>query len=167
MRTPKEAAKSKSKPRPVPTGPEYLLVDGYNIIFAWDDLKKSAAKSLDLARSQLINRLSSFQGCRGCELIIVFDAYRVKEPEHIDKAGSVSVVYTKEAETADTYIERTAHQLAKEHRVTVATSDGLEQVIIMGGGARRMSASDLKYEVEASERAVREYIDKLNSKRMK
>ena len=167
MRTPKEAAKSKSKTRPVPTGPEYLLVDGYNIIFAWDELKKSAAKSLDLARSQLINRLSSFQGCRGCELIIVFDAYRVKEPEHIDKAGSVSVVYTKEAETADTYIERTAHQLAKEHRVTVATSDGLEQVIIMGGGARRMSASDLKHEVEASERAVREYIDKLNSKRMK
>ena len=167
MRTPKEAVKSKSKPRPVPTGPEYLLVDGYNIIFAWDELKKSAAKSLDLARSQLINRLSSFQGCRGCELIIVFDAYRVKEPEHIDTAGSVSVVYTKEAETADTYIERTAHQLAKEHRVTVATSDGLEQVIIMGGGARRMSASDLKHEVEASERAVREYIDKLNSKRMK
>ncbi|MCR5019591.1 TetM/TetW/TetO/TetS family tetracycline resistance ribosomal protection protein [Ruminococcus sp.] len=167
MRTPKEVTKTKAKPRPVPTGPEYLLVDGYNIIFAWDDLKKQAAESLDLARSTLINRLSSFQGCRGCEMIIVFDAYRVKEPEHIDKAGSVSVVYTKEAETADTYIERTAHQLAKDHRVTVATSDGLEQVIIMGSGARRMSASDLKHEVESSERAVREYIEKLNSKRLK
>lgn len=167
MRTPKEAEKSRAKPRPVPTGPEYLLVDGYNIIFAWDDLKKLADKSLDLARSQLVNRLSSFQGYRGCELIIVFDAYRVKEPEHIDTAGSVSVVYTKEAETADTYIERTAHKLAKEHRVTVATSDGLEQVIIMGSGARRMSASDLRYEVEASERAVREYIEKLNSKKLR
>ena len=167
MRTPKEAAHSKAKPRPVPTGPEYLLVDGYNIIFAWDDLKRQAAQSLDLARSTLVNRLSSFQGCRGCELIIVFDAYRVKEPEHIDKAGSISVVYTKEAETADTYIERTAHQLAKEHRVTVATSDGLEQVIIMGAGARRMSASDLEHEVKASERAVREYIEKLNTKKLK
>ena len=167
MRTPKEVSHTKQKPRPVPTGPEYLLVDGYNIIFAWDDLKKLAAESLDLARSTLINRLCSFQGCRGCELIIVFDAYRVKEPEHIDKAGSVSVVYTKEAETADTYIERTAHQLAKEHRVTVATSDGLEQVIIMGSGARRMSASDLEHEVRASERAVREYIEKLNSKKLK
>ena len=142
-------------------------MDGYNIIFAWDDLKKAAGQSLDLARSILINRLGSFQGCRGCELILVFDAYRVKEPEHIDKAGSISVVYTKEAETADTYIERTAHQLSKDHRVTVATSDGLEQVIIMGSGARRMSASDLKHEVEASERAVREYIEKLNSRRMK
>ncbi|EXM38363.1 translation elongation factor G [Ruminococcus albus SY3] len=167
MRTPKEAVKTKAKPRPVPTGPEYLLVDGYNIIFAWDELKKLAAENLDLARSTLINRLSSFQGCRGCELIIVFDAYRVKEPEHIDKAGSVSVVYTKEAETADTYIERTAHQLAKEHRVTVATSDGLEQVIIMGSGARRMSASDLKHDVEASEKAVREYIEKLNRRKLK
>lgn len=167
MRTPKEVVKTKSKPRPVPAGPEFLLVDGYNIIFAWDDLKKLAAENLDLARSTLINRLSSFQGCRGCELIIVFDAYRVKEPEHIDKAGSVSVVYTKEAETADTYIERTAHQLAKEHRVTVATSDGLEQVIIMGSGARRMSASDLKYDVEASERAVRDYIEKLNRRKLK
>ncbi|WP_024858492.1 translation factor GTPase family protein [Ruminococcus albus] len=167
MRTPKEAVKTKAKPRPVPTGPEYLLVDGYNIIFAWDELKKLAAENLDLARSTLINRLSSFQGCRGCELIIVFDAYRVKEPEHIDKSGSVSVVYTKEAETADTYIERTAHQLAKEHRVTVATSDGLEQVIIMGSGARRMSASDLKHDVEASEKAVREYIEKLNRRKLK
>ncbi|MBP3799309.1 MAG: TetM/TetW/TetO/TetS family tetracycline resistance ribosomal protection protein [Ruminococcus sp.] len=167
MRTPKEVTTQKAKPRPVPTGPEYLLVDGYNIIFAWDDLTKAAEQSLDLARSILINRLGSFQGCRGCELILVFDAYRVKEPEHIDKAGSISVVYTKEAETADTYIERTAHQLSKDHRVTVATSDGLEQVIIMGSGARRMSASDLKHEVEASERAVREYIEKLNSRRMK
>ncbi|MCR5542479.1 MAG: TetM/TetW/TetO/TetS family tetracycline resistance ribosomal protection protein [Ruminococcus sp.] len=167
LHTPKEVRQTKAKPRPVPTGPEYLLVDGYNIIFAWDDLKKLAAENLDLARSTLINRLSSFQGCRGCELIIVFDAYRVKEPEHIDKAGSVSVVYTKEAETADTYIERTAHQLAKEHRVTVATSDGLEQVIIMGSGARRMSASDLKHEVEASERAVRDYIEKLNRRKLK
>ena len=167
MRTPRELPKDRSKPRPVPTGPEYLLVDGYNIIFAWDDLKKTAQQSLDLARSQLINRLGSFQGCRGCELILVFDAYRVKEPEHIDRAGSISVVYTKEAETADTYIERTAHKLSKEHRVTVATSDGMEQVIIMGSGAKRMSASDLKHEVEASERAVREYIEKLGSRRLR
>lgn len=167
LRTPKEEIKTKTKPRPVPTGPEYLLVDGYNIIFAWKDLKKAAEKSLDLARSLLINRLSSFQGYRGCELTIVFDAYRVKEPEHIDRAGSVSVVYTKEAETADTYIERTAHKLAKDYRVTVATSDGTEQIIILGSGAKRMSAAELEREVEESEKAVREYIRRLNSKRLK
>ena len=166
MRTPKEPSKNKSKPRPVPKGPEYLLVDGYNIIFAWDDLKKLADKSLDLARSELINRLSNYQGFRDCELILVFDAYKIPEPQHSEKNGSISVVYTREAETADTYIERTAHQLVKDHRVRVATSDGMEQVIILGSGALRVSAQEFRREVESAERAIREYIERLNSGRL-
>ncbi|MBR1738746.1 MAG: TetM/TetW/TetO/TetS family tetracycline resistance ribosomal protection protein [Ruminococcus sp.] len=158
LKTPKDRDLSKMKPVKVKTGPEYLLVDGYNIIFAWEELRKSAEKSLDLARSQLINRLCNFQGFRQCELILVFDAYRVKEPEHINKYQNISVVYTREAETADTYIERTAHKLSKEHRVRVATSDGTEQMIIFGTGAVRVTAKELKYEVEAAEDAIREYI---------
>ncbi len=166
MRTPKEPPKTSGKPRPVKKGPEFLLVDGYNIIFAWEELKKTAEKSLDLARSQLINRLCSYQGFKQCELILVFDAYRIKEPERVTKYQNISVVYTKEAETADTYIERTAHKLSKDHKVRVATSDGLEQVIIMGGGALRVSAKELHLEVEAAEKAIRECIEELNSKRM-
>lgn len=165
MRTPKEVSPSKHKAAPVKKGPEYLLVDGYNIIFAWEELKKSAEKSLDLARSQLIDRMCSYQGFRQCRLILVFDAYRIKEPERTVSYQNIDVVYTKEAETADTYIERTAHTLSKENRVRVATSDGLEQVIIMGSGALRVSAKEFHEEVMAAERAIREYITELNSKR--
>ena len=167
MRTPKEIASKTSKPHPVPTGPEYMLVDGYNVIFSWDELRKSAEKDLSLARSQLINRLCGYRGYRGCELILVFDAYRVKEPEHIDQTGGISVVYTKEAETADTYIERTAHILSKEHHVRVATSDGPEQIIIMGTGAMRVSADEFRHEVETAESAVRDYISRLDTKRFR
>ena len=134
-------------------------MDGYNIIFAWDELKALAKKSLDLARAELINRMANFRGFMQCELIVVFDAYRVKgEHREIEEHSGISVVYTKEAETADTYIERTAHQLSKEHRVKVATSDGLEQVIILGSGALRVSAKEFHAEVEAAEKAVREMI---------
>ncbi|MBR4553961.1 MAG: TetM/TetW/TetO/TetS family tetracycline resistance ribosomal protection protein [Ruminococcus sp.] len=162
MHTPKEPPQSKGKPRPVPKGPLYILVDGYNIIFAWPELKKLAAKSLDLARSELINRLASYRGFMQCELILVFDAYRVKgQHREIEEHSGISVIYTKEAETADTYIERTTRVLSKEHRVRVATSDGLEQVIIMGGGAMRVSAKEFLLEVEAAEKAVREIIDSL------
>ena len=162
LRTPKEPPRDRTKPRPVPKGPLYILVDGYNIIFAWPELKKLAAKSLDLARSELTNRLASYRGFMQCELILVFDAYRVKgQHREIEQHSGISVVYTKEAETADTYIERTAHQLSKEYRVRVATSDGLEQVIIMGGGAMRVSASEFLLEVEAAEKAVREIIDRM------
>ncbi len=160
MRTPKEPRTDRSRPRPVPKGPLYILVDGYNIIFAWPELRKLAARSLDLARSTLINRLANYRGFMECELILVFDAYRVKgNVREIEEHSGISVVYTKEAETADTYIERTAHQLSREYRVRVATSDGLEQVIIMGGGAMRVSASEFLREIEAAEKAVREYLE--------
>ena len=163
MRTPKEPPSERSKPRPVPKGPLYILVDGYNIIFAWPELKKLASKSLDLARSELVNRLASYRGFMQCELILVFDAYRVKgQHREVEEHSGITVIYTKEAETADAYIERTTRVLSKEHRVRVATSDGLEQVIIMGGGAMRVSALEFLREVEAAERAVRELIDSLD-----
>lgn len=160
MRTPKKSeSTSSSKPRQIYSGKEYLLVDGYNIIFSWEELKKAAAESLDLARSLLINRLCNYQGYKQCELILVFDAYKVKEQERvIENYHNISIVYTKEAETADTYIERTAHSLSREHKVRVATSDGMEQVIIMGGGAFRMSSQELHDDVERVEREIREFI---------
>lgn len=162
MHTPKSPVTDKSKPRPLPKGPLYILVDGYNIIFAWPELKRLAAKSLDLARSELINRLANYRGFMQCELILVFDAYRVKgQHREIEEHSGITVIYTKEAETADTYIERTTRQLSKEHRVRVATSDGLEQVIILGGGAMRISAKEFLLEVEAAEKAVREIIGRL------
>lgn len=149
----------KTKAKPVPKGPEYLLVDGYNIIFAWDELKKIAADNLDAARSQLINILCNYQGFRQCELILVFDAYKVKNNKgEIEKVHNISVVYTKEAETADSYIERVTHELSKNHRVRVATSDNLEQMIILGNGAYRMSAKDFYLEVKEVEKAIREFI---------
>lgn len=149
----------KTKAKPVPKGPEYLLVDGYNIIFAWDELKKIAADNLDAARSQLISILCNYQGFRQCELILVFDAYKVKNNKgEIEKVHNISVVYTKEAETADSYIERVTHELSKNHRVRVATSDNLEQMIILGNGAYRMSAKDFYLEVKEVEKAIREFI---------
>ena len=142
-----------------PMGPEYVLVDGYNIIFAWDDLRKLAKENLDDARSKLIDRLRNYQGFRRCPVIVVFDAYKVKgNPGSIEKMGDFSVVYTKEAETADMYIEKAAYDLSKRHRVRVATSDGLEQIIILGGGALRMSASAFEQEVKEVEDAIRKFI---------
>lgn len=162
MRTPKKSESSvkSGKPRQVYSGKEYLLVDGYNIIFAWEELKKAAAESLDLARSILINRLCNYQGYKQCELILVFDAYKVREQERVvENYHNISIVYTKEAETADTYIEKTAHKLSREHKVRVATSDEMEQVIIMGSGAFRMSAQELHEDVERVEREIREFIE--------
>lgn len=147
------------KSSPVPTGPEYVLVDGYNIIFAWDDLKELAKESLEAARTQLIHILRNYQGFRQCKVIIVFDAYKVKgNPGSVERYGDLSVVYTKEAEIADVYIERVSNELSKKHRVRVATSDGLEQVIILGHGALRVSASTFQEEVRTVERAIREYL---------
>lgn len=147
------------KAKPQPQGPEYLLVDGYNIIFAWDELKRLAAESLDAARSQLIDRLRNFQGFRQSPVIVVFDAYKVKNnPGSVERHGDFSVVYTKEAETADMYIERVTHQLGKTHRVRVATSDGLEQIIILGHGALRISADSFHQELCQAEAAIREFL---------
>ena len=131
------------------TGPEYLLVDGYNIIFAWDELKAIAQENVAAAREALLDLLSNYKGFRQCEVILVFDAYKVKgNPGSIDKTGGVYVVYTKEAETADAYIEKTTYELGKNHRVRVATSDGLEQLIILGHGALRLSAAAFHQEME-------------------
>lgn len=154
-----------SKPRPVkplPEGPEYLLIDGYNIIFAWEDLKKLASESLEAAREHLIDRMCNFQGYCQCELILVFDAYKVKNnPGEVEKIHNISVVYTKEAETADMYIEKATKRLGKHRKVRVATSDNLEQLIILGHGALRISAESFLEEVIAAEKAIRELLENI------
>ncbi len=130
---------------------EYLLVDGYNIIFAWESLKELAQVNLDSARGRLMDILSNFQGYRKMHLILVFDAYKVKgNPGSTVRYHNIDVVYTKEAETADQYIEKVTHEIGRKHYVRVATSDGLEQLIIMGAGAIRVSARELLEEVMAA-----------------
>lgn len=138
---------------------EYLLVDGYNIIFAWEELKELAEVNIDGARGKLMDILSNYQGIRGCELIVVFDAYRVKgHVEELTDYHNIHVVYTKEAETADQYIEKFAHENGRKYRVTVATSDGLEQIIIRGQDGYLLSARELKEEIErANQQAVETY----------
>ncbi len=155
------AAPDKPKPKPVKEiGEEYLLVDGYNIIFAWEELKALAQESLDLARNRLIHMLCNYQGVVGCNLILVFDAYKVKGNEReVERVHNISVVYTKEAETADMYIEKTAHALAKRNRVRVATSDSVEQIIILAGGAYKVSAENFLREVKMTEQAIAEYLE--------
>lgn len=134
---------------------EYLLVDGYNILFAWDELKKLAERNIDAARARLTDILSNYQGFTDCRLILVFDAYRVKgNPGTVEQYHNIFVVYTKEAETADAFIERATYSLAKERRVRVATSDGPEQMIILGNGAERVPARAFKEEVLAVEKAI-------------
>lgn len=156
----KERPTVKLRPAPVFDGKEYLLVDGYNIIFAWDELKKDARESLDFARNNLIHRLCNYQGYAGVEIILVFDAYKVKKnPGSVEKHRNISVVYTKEAETADTYIERVSHELSKKHRVRVATSDGAEQMIILGGGALRIPAAAFHKEIRDAENAINDIIN--------
>lgn len=134
---------------PLPGGPEYLLVDGYNIIYAWDELKEVARTNLDAARQLLMDLLSNYQGFQKCVVILVFDAYRVpRSTGEIQRYHNIHVVYTKEAETADAYIEKATYEIGKKHRVRVATSDGAEQLIILGHGALRLSARTFKAEVE-------------------
>ena len=161
MRAEKRPPTLKTPKLPLPPkGPEYLLVDGYNIIFGWEELNRLAKENLELARSRLINILCNYQGFRRCNLILVFDAYRVKgNHREIEKEHGITVVYTKEAETADMYIEKTAHELGKGHRVRVATSDNVEQIIIMGSGAIRVSATEFLAEVNEVEKAIRKVIE--------
>ena len=141
------------------SGPEFVLVDGYNIIFAWDELRKLAEKSLDLARTRLTDILRNYQGFRRCPVILVFDAYKVKGNHgSIERFGDFSIVYTKEAETADMYIEKVTSELGKKHHVRVATSDGLEQIIILSHGALRVSASNFEKEVRLVEKAIQDYL---------
>lgn len=137
------------------TGPEYLLVDGYNIIFAWDELKEAARNDLGAARKLLMDILSNYQGFKKCSVILVFDAYKVPHnPGEVLRYHNIHVVFTREAETADAYIEKVTDEIGKEHRVVVATSDNAEQLIIMGHGALRLSAGDLYAEVERTQRQI-------------
>ena len=136
---------------------EYLLVDGCNIIFAWEDLRDLAQTDFHAAQTKLMDILSDYQGIKGCILILVFDAYRVEgHPEETFQYHNIHVVYTKEAETADQYIERTVHEIGRKHNVAVATSDGLEQIIIMGQGAARISARDFQDEIASAKKQLRE-----------
>lgn len=136
---------------------KYLLVDGYNIIFAWEDLNELSKVNLEAARGKLMDIMCNYQGYRQVNLILVFDAYKVSGNigEMFDY-HNIHVVYTKEAETADQYIEKLVRNIGQTYDVTVATSDGLEQLIVMGGGAKRLSARNLKEEVEAMEQEIRE-----------
>ena len=140
---------------------EYLLVDGYNIIFAWEDLNELSKINIESARNKLMDRLSNYQGYKKMTLILVFDAYKVKgNPGSIMKYHNIYVVYTKEAETADQYIEKTVHEIGRKYQVTVATSDALEQVIILGQGGSRLSAANLLEEVEAVEAEISKKVKK-------
>ena len=139
--------------------PEYLLVDGYNIIFAWDELNALSKESLEAARHRLMDILCNYQGFKKCVLILVFDAYRVPgSPGSIEQYHNIHVVYTREAETADMFIERVTHEIGKGRRVRVATSDGMEQVIILGHGALRVSARMFHEEVQEAEKEIRRYL---------
>ena len=145
---------------PVPAGPDYLLVDGYNVIFAWDALRRLADGSLDAARRRLMDILCNYAGYKRCVPILVFDAYKVRGgAREVEKYHNLYVVYTREAETADMYIERATHELAREHRTRVVSSDGAEQIIVMGHGALRVSARAFEEEVNAVEKEVREFLE--------
>ena len=150
-----EYYKSTSKPKKQEVREEYLLVDGYNVIFAWEDLKDLAQVSIDGARGKLLDVLCDYQGMKKCNLIVVFDAYRVQgHKTEISTYHNIHVVFTKEAETADQYIEKFAHENGKKYNVTVGTSDGLEQIIIRGQGCRLLSARELKDEIERTKKTL-------------
>ena len=168
-RTAKKVISGDNAPRYAPvkavSKEEYLLVDGYNIIFAWESLKELAEVNIDGARGKLLDILCNYQGIKKCNLIVVFDAYRVKghQTEMLDH-HNIHVVYTKEAETADAYIEKFAHENGRKYHVTVATSDGLEQIIITGQGCHLLSAREFEREVEAANQTLRETIDGMREK---
>lgn len=156
------APASPRKAKPKEPEKEYLLVDGYNIIFAWEDLNELAKVNIEGARNKLMDILCNYQGYKKCTLILVFDAYKVEGGQgSVQKYHNIHVVYTKEAETADQYIEKTVHEIGKKYHVTVATSDALEQVIILGQGADRLSARNLREEIQRMKEEIREdYIEK-------
>lgn len=136
---------------------EYLLVDGYNLIFAWDELKELARDNLEAAKNKLMDILSNYQGYKQCALILVFDAYKVEGGDHvIQQYYNIPVIYTKEAETADQYIEKVVHELGRKYHVTVVTSDGVEQVITAGQGATIISSREFVKEIEEVNEQIRE-----------
>lgn len=154
-----EKKKNKTAPLPRYEGTEYLLVDGYNVIFSWDKLKALTQDNIDGARNALINILCNYQGYKKCEVILVFDAYKVKgNAREVEKVNNITIVYTKEAETADMYIEKASYKLAKNNKVRVVTSDALEQLIILAGGALRVSSREFLYEIQQAEEDIRNII---------
>ncbi|MBR5536329.1 MAG: TetM/TetW/TetO/TetS family tetracycline resistance ribosomal protection protein [Clostridia bacterium] len=170
QRTPEVRAESHKsvKHTPVTMLPEYLLVDGYNIIFAWDELKSLAAESLEAARQSLADLLSNYQGYRKCGVILVFDAYKVKgNPGSVEKYKNIHIVYTKEAETADAFIEKATYDMRKQYRVRVATSDGMEQLIILGHGATRVPANIFLSEIRNTHLEIDEIVQKYRNRAMK
>ena len=158
-----ENKKHNSVRTPKYSGTEYLLVDGYNVIFAWDSLKELAKDNVDGARNTLINILCNYQGYKKCEVILVCDAYKVKgNTGDVEKIDNINVVYTKEAETADMYIEKVSHKLAKNNKVRVVTSDALEQLIILEGGALRVSSKEFFCEIKQAEDDIRNIISQIH-----
>lgn len=150
-----------------PKKEEYLLVDGYNVIFAWEELSALSKVTLDGARGRLLDILCDYQAMKGCWLIVVFDAYRLKgHPEEAYAYHNIYVVYTKEAETADRYIERFAHDNSKKYQITVATSDGLEQIIIRGEGCRLLSSRDLQADVERQKEQTRGILEEKKERQL-
>ncbi len=168
MRQPPRTSQPTVNNRPIPMqqdGPEYLLVDGYNIIFAWEELKAVSRESLEHARQCLMDILANYHGFHPCELIVVFDAYKVAgNVGATEEYHGIHIVYTREAETADNYIEKTIYKIAKDHRVRVATSDALEQMIILGSGALRVSAAELYTQVQAAKVEIDAILRRNNSR---
>ena len=144
-------------------GEDYLLVDGYNVIFSWDNLRELSKGNIEGARNTLINILCNYQGYKKCNVILVFDAYKVKgSAREVERVNNIDIVYTKEAETADMYIEKVSHKLAKNHKVRVVTSDALEQLIILSNGALRVSSKEFEHEINLAQEEIREIIAKGN-----
>ncbi len=165
MKTPKDVVREKKvRSAPQKQGPGYILIDGYNIIFAWDELKEIARDSLEDARNMLIDKLCSYKALRPQQVILVFDAYKVKGNRgEVEKVHNITIVYTKEAQTADAYIEKAAHELGKKYQVQVATSDALEQMIILGSGARRISAASFIKEMKDVEQEISGLLKEISS----
>ena len=156
-RTPK-----KQKPR----GDDYVILDGYNVIHAWGELKAASEIDFSLAREALIRLMCSYSAFKRCRVIIVFDAYMVKDGKgSTEKYGGVTVVYTKERQTADAYIERATYEMADEHYVRVVTSDMEEQFIILGNGAYRVSPKEFRAELDGTALEIEEAIEKYKRKR--
>jgi small GTP-binding protein len=168
-----EPRKIEAEPKYTPTKPavilpEYIFVDGYNVIFAWEELNALAKSNIDSAREALIDILVNYQGYRKCRMTVVFDAYRIKGGvRHQEKRGEVEVVFTKEDETADTYIERTTYSMGKDYYIRVVSSDNLEQQIVTGNGAFRVSAAEFRAEAEAVNTEIREILNRNSSRVMK
>lgn len=157
--------RAEEKFRLLELGQDYLLVDGYNILFAWDELKKLAAQNLEAARHTLMDILSNYQGFKNCVVILVFDAYKVQRSvNEVERYHNIYVVYTREAETADMYIEKATYEIGRQRRVRVATSDGMEQLIILGHGAQRLSARAFHEEIEQANIQIAQIIEKINAK---